>query len=116
MLTVLKAGMMTSVQDGGRMGWQRFGVPVCGAMDPEALAIANILCGNDENHLQNIRCIYGRQPAFAHTCRQCFRPLALSAVRKSKRRTQQFSHIDYLPLFCRLRKAINQSMRNLPSA
>ena len=39
---------MTSVQDGGRMGWQRFGVPVCGAMDPEALAIANILCGNDE--------------------------------------------------------------------
>ena len=48
MLTVLKAGMMTSVQDGGRMGWQRFGVPVCGAMDPEALAIANILCGNDE--------------------------------------------------------------------
>ncbi len=48
MLTVLKAGMMTSVQDGGRIGWQRFGVPVCGAMDPEALAIANILCGNDE--------------------------------------------------------------------
>lgn len=48
MLTVLKAGMMTSVQDGGRMGWQRFGVPVCGAMDPEALAKANILCGNDE--------------------------------------------------------------------
>lgn len=48
MLTVLKAGMMTSVQDGGRLGWQRFGVPVCGAMDPEALAVANILAGNDE--------------------------------------------------------------------
>lgn len=48
MLTVLKAGMMTSVQDGGRLGWQRFGVPVCGAMDLGALAVANILAGNSE--------------------------------------------------------------------
>ena len=46
MLTVLKAGMMTSVQDGGRLGWQRFGVPVCGAMDLGALAVANILAGD----------------------------------------------------------------------
>lgn len=48
MLSVLKAGLMTSVQDGGRLGWQRFGVPVCGAMDLDALARANILVGNDE--------------------------------------------------------------------
>lgn len=39
---------MTTVQDGGRLGWQRFGVPVCGAMDPGALAAANILVGNEE--------------------------------------------------------------------
>ena len=39
---------MTSVQDGGRLGWQRFGVPVCGAMDLGALAVANILAGNSE--------------------------------------------------------------------
>ena len=46
MLPVLKPGMMTGVQDGGRHGWQRFGVPVCGAMDLDALAAANILVGN----------------------------------------------------------------------
>lgn len=46
MLTILKAGMMTTVQDGGRYGWQRFGVPVCGAMDLDALFTANALAGN----------------------------------------------------------------------
>ena len=35
-----------TVQDLGRIGWQRFGVSRCGAMDIEALAIANALVGN----------------------------------------------------------------------
>jgi biotin-dependent carboxylase-like uncharacterized protein len=35
-----------TLQDAGRVGWQRFGVSRCGAMDAEALAIANILVGN----------------------------------------------------------------------
>lgn len=48
MLTVLKAGALTTLQDGGRYGWQRFGVPVCGAMDTLALSVCNLLCGNDE--------------------------------------------------------------------
>ncbi len=46
MLTILKAGMLTTVQDGGRYGWQRYGVPVCGAMDRDALLTANALAGN----------------------------------------------------------------------
>lgn len=48
MLTVLKAGALTTLQDGGRYGWQRFGVPVCGAMDLLALSVCNLLCGNEE--------------------------------------------------------------------
>ena len=37
---------MTSLQDKGRIGHQRFGVSPAGAMDPAALAIANALVGN----------------------------------------------------------------------
>jgi len=47
MMEILRPGMLTTVQDGGRMGYQAFGVPVCGAMDWIALARANILAGND---------------------------------------------------------------------
>jgi biotin-dependent carboxylase-like uncharacterized protein len=45
-LTILDPGFAATIQDRGRVGWQRFGVPVSGALDPEALAAANILVGN----------------------------------------------------------------------
>ncbi|MUK89052.1 5-oxoprolinase/urea amidolyase family protein [Ornithinibacillus sp. L9] len=43
---VVKPGLMTTYQDMGRVGYQRFGVPVSGAMDRFSLQIANILVGN----------------------------------------------------------------------
>ena len=43
------AGMLTTVQDQGRYGYQRFGMPVSGAMDTFSLHLANILVGNDPN-------------------------------------------------------------------
>ena len=43
------AGMLTTVQDLGRYGYQRFGMPVSGAMDTFSLQLANILVGNDPN-------------------------------------------------------------------
>jgi KipI family sensor histidine kinase inhibitor len=46
-LQVLEPGFATSVQDGGRWGMQAQGVPVSGAMDPQALALGNILVGNE---------------------------------------------------------------------
>lgn len=46
-MEILRPGLLTTVQDGGRMGYQAFGVPVCGAMDWISLAAANILAGND---------------------------------------------------------------------
>jgi biotin-dependent carboxylase-like uncharacterized protein len=46
-ITVLNSGLLTTVQDLGRIGYQQFGVPVSGAMDPYSAKLANILVGND---------------------------------------------------------------------
>ncbi len=45
-LEVLAPGSLTTVQDGGRWGWQHLGVPVSGALDRFGLAAANLLLGN----------------------------------------------------------------------
>ena len=46
-LKVQFAGPYVSLQDGGRPGRMRFGVPLSGAMDRAALALANAALGND---------------------------------------------------------------------
>ncbi len=46
---VVEGGFYTTVQDLGRYGFQRYGVPVSGAMDVYSLRLANILLGNDES-------------------------------------------------------------------
>jgi antagonist of KipI len=43
---VLRPGLLTTVQDPGRHGYQRVGLCPGGAMDPVALALANALVGN----------------------------------------------------------------------
>ena len=48
-LIVRKTGMLTSVQDLGRWGYQSSGVPVAGAMDLPALRLGNTMLGNPEN-------------------------------------------------------------------
>lgn len=45
-LQVLSAGPQVTVQDGGRPGLMRFGVPASGAMDRKALMLANLALGN----------------------------------------------------------------------
>lgn len=47
-IKVLHPGMLTTIQDQGRTGYQQFGVPVSGAVDPRSAAVANILAGNAE--------------------------------------------------------------------
>ena len=49
MLQVVKPGLLTTVQDDGRWGYQRFGVPVAGPMDPGAHRLANVLVGNRQS-------------------------------------------------------------------
>ena len=45
-LLVVRAGLHTTVQDGGRWGYQHLGVQVGGALDLDALRRANTLVGN----------------------------------------------------------------------
>lgn len=47
MIEIISPGLLTTVQDSGRQGWQKYGVPVAGAMDGDSLAAANLLAGND---------------------------------------------------------------------
>ncbi len=46
MLEVVEAGGLITVQDQGRVGWRRYGVPVSGPMDGLAFAAANMLLDN----------------------------------------------------------------------
>lgn len=48
-LRVIAPGLSTTVQDGGRFGFQRFGVPTAGALDRVAMAAANTIVGNAPN-------------------------------------------------------------------
>ena len=48
-VNVLNPGLLTTVQDLGRHGSQKFGIIVSGAMDSYSMRIANLLVGNDEN-------------------------------------------------------------------
>lgn len=45
-VTVVKSGLLTTVQDLGRHGYQRYGVVVCGAVDGFSARVANLLVGN----------------------------------------------------------------------
>lgn len=47
-LKIISAGLLTTVQDLGRYGFQKEGVIVSGAMDAFALRVANLLVGNPE--------------------------------------------------------------------
>ncbi|MCK8816902.1 biotin-dependent carboxyltransferase family protein [Natroniella sulfidigena] len=48
-LKIIKAGPMTTIQDLGRFGYMKYGMPTAGAVDQYAFKIANILVGNPED-------------------------------------------------------------------
>lgn len=47
-IEVTAPGVLATIQDLGRSGWRRFGVPRAGALDAGLLRIANRLAGNDQ--------------------------------------------------------------------
>ena len=47
-LEVIHPGALTTVQDLGRYGYQKYGVPISGAVDKYSLRVANLLVGNRE--------------------------------------------------------------------
>ncbi len=48
MLNVIDPGLLTTVQDLGRLRWYHIGMPPSGAMDNFAFRIGNLLVGNPE--------------------------------------------------------------------
>ncbi|MDR6301098.1 5-oxoprolinase subunit C family protein [Mesonia maritima] len=48
-IKILQPGLFSTIQDRGRMGFAKFGVPKSGAMDLYSAKIANLLLGNSEN-------------------------------------------------------------------
>jgi len=49
MISVIKPGLQTTVQDKGRIGYYEIGMPPSGAMDKYAFTVANLLVGNNPN-------------------------------------------------------------------
>jgi len=49
MITITKPGLLSTIQDLGRFGYQKYGVITSGAMDSLSHRLANLLVGNDEN-------------------------------------------------------------------
>jgi antagonist of KipI len=47
-ITVLKPGLLTTVQDLGRTGYQQYGIVVGGALDAFAARAANLIVGNED--------------------------------------------------------------------
>ncbi|MBC6605403.1 biotin-dependent carboxyltransferase family protein [Hymenobacter sp. BT188] len=48
-LSIISPGLLTTIQDLGRIGYQKEGIIVSGAMDALALRVANLLVGNQED-------------------------------------------------------------------
>ena len=67
-IKILNPGMMTTVQDLGRIGYQQFGVSVSGAMDQIAAILANVLVGNKDNEGLLEVTIMGPKIEFQDTC------------------------------------------------
>jgi len=50
MIDVLSGGLFTTIQDLGRVGYRKYGVPVSGAMDDYSARLANRLVGNKRSN------------------------------------------------------------------
>lgn len=48
-IEVLQPGLFSTIQDLGRFGFQKYGVPYSGVMDRYAMRICNLVLGNQEN-------------------------------------------------------------------
>ncbi|MHB0870091.1 MAG: 5-oxoprolinase subunit C family protein [Chloroflexota bacterium] len=67
-LEILEPGFLTTIQDIGRFGYQRWGIPTAGAMDPFALKAANALVGNPPTAAGLEITLQGPRIRFAEGC------------------------------------------------
>ncbi|WP_366923039.1 biotin-dependent carboxyltransferase family protein [Metallumcola ferriviriculae] len=63
---IIEPGPLTTIQDTGRKGYQRYGMPVAGAMDLFSYRVANLLAGNDDNAAALEFTLQGPKMEFLH--------------------------------------------------
>ena len=85
---VLKPGLLSTLQDLGRHGYQRLGVSPGGAMDVFALRLANRLVGNPDNSVSLEITLAGAELEVLRDCEVALAGADLSA------------HLDSEPLAC----------------
>jgi len=69
MIEILKAGLLSSIQDLGRFGYRDQGVPLSGAMDQYSTVFANQLLGNREELAVIEFILQGARIHFQQSCR-----------------------------------------------
>lgn len=70
-LKVIKPGMLSTFQDGGRWGYQSLGVSVCGAMDLVSHQLANLIVGNRTDMATLEITLMGPTLVFTQACCVC---------------------------------------------
>lgn len=69
MITVLQPGLLSTVQDEGRLDYLAFGLPRAGVMDRYASRMANLLCGNPFSAAVIEMTVIGATFRFGQACR-----------------------------------------------
>ncbi|WP_440682442.1 biotin-dependent carboxyltransferase family protein [Cysteiniphilum halobium] len=94
-IEVLNPGMMTTIQDQGRNGYQQYGVIESGAMDKYAAKVANILVGNPENYAVLEVCITGIKVRFhANTIIAIYGALSVATINDIPIKHATMTHIQ----------------------
>ena len=67
-IKILAAGLLSTVQDSGTRGYQKYGISQSGAMDQISFRLANKLCENDENAACLETTLSGPDISFVNEC------------------------------------------------
>ena len=59
LIEIIEPGVLSTIQDLGRFGYQKYGVPVSGAMDQFAYRVGNILTNNNQNSASIETTVFG---------------------------------------------------------
>lgn len=68
---VIKPGLLTAVQDGGRQGYYHLGIPPSGALDQLSFRAANLMLGNPETAAALECALLGPELVFTETTQVC---------------------------------------------
>ncbi len=67
-LLIHKPGILASIQDSGRIGYQHMGIPIGGAMDTISMQLANLLCNNEPTSAVIECTLHGTLIEFQQAC------------------------------------------------